>query len=65
MTATLFELPAFVSHCIYCKHTDRASDGITSSDAMERHYWDSHYTPETRAKLRKAGQSPKRMGVKS
>lgn len=64
MSDTLFEIQTFASHCIYCKHIERASDGVTSSDAMERHYWDNHYTPESRAALRKAGQRPERIGVK-
>lgn len=51
-------------HCMYCTHEEVTDDAQTSSDAMERHYWDDHYSQSDRDHLRSVGQKPERMGTK-
>jgi len=51
-------------HCFYCKHQEAANGSEEASDAMERHYWDDHYSQADRDHLRSVGQKPERIGTK-
>ncbi len=55
---------AITVHCMYCKHTETQPDSTAASDAMERHYWDEHYSQSDRDHLRSVGQKPERIGTK-
>lgn len=53
-------------HCFYgCGHVEREGLNVGgSSDAMERHYWDHHYTSRDRKAVRTAGQVQDRIGAR-
>lgn len=62
MREALFKM--FTAHCFFgCGHTTTEATTAGSSDAMERHYWDAHYSQETRDWLHAAGQRQERIGA--
>lgn len=61
---TALEEPMTTVRCIACDHTETLETSQRSSDAMERHYWDEHYSQSDRDHLRANGQAPERMGSK-
>ena len=61
MSDTLFTV--LTTRCFYgCGHTTTEATTTGSSDAMERHHWDAHYSPAERDKFHKTGQRPERTG---